>query len=514
LRRRLGRRGLSAAPPVMAFRCDGVAHGGDVGSFRGNAESFGWRGGDGARMVVRPASAARRAEWRDGDLRVLVEAEGCEPEVLAFDGFPAQSFDELWTYFEAHCGVYVKKHRHLADVSGKDFDAAIRGIEEAADRIDEAAPGSVTKRAQEVDLMKRVEGLRDGLAKAISGDKRALSGAFAENDCERIGRLRLIIDTVQLEVFDRDPRFLHLANMATSVESVLRELGTLRRWKPPHDGQHESILRRQMVWELRKRQGHADPYQNEEPPTEAPANEGTYLNQPVLQPLELKPEGTPAPSPPVQQPLPLGSDLLSKLHVESSPLTKATVIDEPASHPPVAQQPATMQNEGRRAESITTCQVDVDFGRFMPERRGRSREERPRRRRRSDGRMARALLPERRDYADIFMQGWVWKRSQHLRKWRRRWLVLKPDYFATYKAAGAIGAATERVEKGCVVDIYSADSEVRQTRCFCVQAVQKRSFSTKMVKLFMVCDDDAQKEEWMASIDRVLGAAACRARHD
>lgn len=33
----------------------------------------------------------------------------------------------------------------------------------------------------------------------MSGDKQALSRVFADKGCERIGRLRLVVDTVQLE---------------------------------------------------------------------------------------------------------------------------------------------------------------------------------------------------------------------------------------------------------------------------------------------------------------------------
>lgn len=41
----------------------------------------------------------------------------------------------------------------------------------------------------------------------MSGDKTALSRVFASNGCERIGRLRLVVDTVQLEVYHMDPRW-------------------------------------------------------------------------------------------------------------------------------------------------------------------------------------------------------------------------------------------------------------------------------------------------------------------
>ena len=38
-----------------------------------------------------------------------------------------------------------------------------------------------------------------GCRHQVSGDKQALSRVFADKGCERIGRLRLVVDTVQLE---------------------------------------------------------------------------------------------------------------------------------------------------------------------------------------------------------------------------------------------------------------------------------------------------------------------------
>merc|ERR1719271_1539050 len=132
-------------------------------------------------------------------------------------------------------------------------------MERSADQVDEAKPSSVQKKAKEQDLLKKVEEVRDGLGEAVKGDKQALSRVFAANGCERIGRLRLVLDTVQLEVYKRDQRWQHIRNIARTVESVLREIGTFRLWRPSEeDTQDASMKRRQMVWELRKRQGGGD----------------------------------------------------------------------------------------------------------------------------------------------------------------------------------------------------------------------------------------------------------------
>mmetsp|Transcript_106371 Transcript_106371/g.297824 ORF Transcript_106371/g.297824 Transcript_106371/m.297824 type:complete len:495 (+) Transcript_106371:84-1568(+) len=491
---------------MAVLKCDNVLHGGAVGAFRGNAESFGWRSAaDAAHLVVRPVGAVRRAEWREGDLRILCEVDGAEPEVLGFDRFQPQVFDDLWRYFEQNCGVYVKKHRLVADLCAKDFDAAMRGLEEAADRVDEAAPQSVTKKAREVDLMKRVEGVRNGLDQAIRGDKQALSSVFAENGCERIGRLRLVVDTVQLDVFDKDPRWLHLANVAAAVESVLCELGAFRWWRPPVDGQHESMLRRQVVLELRRRQGHADPDSAGDPVSQQGAEDGEGQGPRVglmLPIARVQREGLPPP--PLQGLLPPGSDLLSKFQARPSDIDAVPHAVAEA-HAPARQHDCSAGRSPRgippelRAGRAT---IDPDSV--------RRREDRLRRRR--QGLVGRLEGREHGGGLGAILEGWVWKRSQHLKKWRRRWLVLTPDHFATYRTSTQ-GGYTERVEKGSVVSIYNADNEVLQARCFCVQAVQKRAFATRMVRLYMVCDDEAQKEDWMTSIGLTLGSTGCRGRH-
>merc|ERR1711971_1538756 len=98
------------------------------------------------------------------------------------------------------------------------------------------------------------------------------------------------------------------------------------------------------------------------------------------------------------------------------------------------------------------------------------------------------------------MGGGVWKRSRFLRRWRRRWLVLMPQQLMSFKQRGH-QEPTETLDAGSFLHVYSADSEILQTKCFCV-TIRKRNF-------YMVCDDEAQKREWMQEIERVLGTK-CR----
>merc|ERR1719181_34756 len=116
---------------------------------------------------------------------------------MSLKGFQPSDFDRLWRHFETHCQVYIKKHRAQASLTEEAFDGAMQTLERVADQVDEVASGSVQKKAKEQDLLKKVEGIRDGLEEAVKGDKQALSRVFAANECERIGRLRLVLDTVK-----------------------------------------------------------------------------------------------------------------------------------------------------------------------------------------------------------------------------------------------------------------------------------------------------------------------------
>eukprot|EP00445_Apocalathium_hangoei_P026374 CAMPEP_0203927108 /NCGR_PEP_ID=MMETSP0359-20131031/66563_1 /ASSEMBLY_ACC=CAM_ASM_000338 /TAXON_ID=268821 /ORGANISM="Scrippsiella Hangoei, Strain SHTV-5" /LENGTH=467 /DNA_ID=CAMNT_0050855819 /DNA_START=117 /DNA_END=1520 /DNA_ORIENTATION=+ len=465
------------------IKIDSVSEGGELGSFRANAESLGWRRADGGRMVVHQTNSVKRAEWREGCLRILCQDEEGHEVMFGVDGIDTARFDDLWRFFEQTCGVYIKKHKLVAELSAQDFDGAMRGIEAAADKVDESAVGSVNKKAREADLMKRVEGVRDGMDQVVSGDKQALSRVFAENGCERIGRLRLVVDTVNLEVYQKDPRWVHLSNLAATVESVLRELGKFHVWKPPEDGGDSSMQRRQMVRELGQRTGSSVCGEEElagAPPAPDPLSSSA--------PRKLKSEDFPTP--------PLGGLLSSSSSAAAAPAYTPPVVKEAPAPVPEPAAPAEEAATPSEAGPGEDWDVEVD----NPNQTSAGAPDQKRSGAKADGSRIRYI------YSNSVLEGWVWKRSQYLKKWRRRWLVLQPDYLATYKQRSNAGQ-TEKVEKGSVVQVYSADAEVCQTKAFCVTAAQKRTLGLRTTKLFMVCDTEQQRDEWMKKINDTLGTS-------
>lgn len=463
---------MTGTIPMKKLRIVNVLNAGETGKFCGNAESVGWMRDDGERMVVHPVDSVRKAEWFQGQLRILCETEE-EPgsEVIALDGFGNDDFDNIWRYFEQSCGVHVKKHRKVASLDAEDFDQAMRGIEDAADRVDEAAQGSPQKKGRELDMLKKVENARDGLEEAVSGDKQALNRVFSANGCERIGRLRLVLDTVQLEVYSKDPRWLHLRNVCATIEAVLKDLGTFRQWRPPEDKEHASMLRRMMVRELKKAQGQVE---GDEDETGRDAR-GEAGEEAGPRPLDAEKFAAPFP-----------------VYGAAHPIYGA---------PPAAPDPEPAPELPGDAVAAATVPAEEDAGSEGGDANDLEDEEV------ADPNLARASAPDdrhgtahedfrlHRTHPGSILEGWAWKRSRFLRRWRRRWLVLMPQHLMSFKSRGS-AVPTETVLAGTVQRVYCADSEVLQSRSFGV-ALSRRTH-------FMVCDDEKQREAWVREINKTL----------
>jgi len=459
-----------------------VVHEGVEGRFRASAEQIGWQGPDGAVRIIEAASV-RRVEWLEGRVKILSQADGGDSEVLALENFSPEDYDTLWRYFNQCCGVYMKKHTRVAALAEDDFDHAARCVEDAADRVDEAAVGSVQKKAKEADLMKKVESIRDGLELAISGDKQALSRVFAANSCERIGRLRLVVDTVQLEVYHTDPRWKHLISRAATIEAVLKELGTFRQWRPRDDD--SSLARRQMIRELKRRHGGADDTDGAESWPEGEADQAKQAREAAL-------AGSIAALGPLGQ-LPLGGF--------RPPLERPPPAPEPDVAGPLSAPAASATSSTHREDVVSTHTVDEEVSDPNAARADAldalapSRGSMPTRRLRASGLGDGDERSVRPSHPGSLLEGWVWKRSRFLKKWRRRWLVLTPNALFTFKMRGD-REATEVIEKGTVQRAYSAENELSLKKCFCV-ATARRSF-------FMVCDEEEQMRAWVGRTTQAL----------
>ncbi|CAE8718811.1 unnamed protein product [Polarella glacialis] len=97
------------------------------------------------------------------------------------------------------------------------------------------------------------------------------------------------------------------------------------------------------------------------------------------------------------------------------------------------------------------------------------------------------------------MEGWLWKRSRFLRRWRRRWAVLAQGSLATFKSP-ASRRPTE-VFPAMYFSKVARPGNARQSRAFCI-LIDGR-------ELFFVCDSDAERDLWMQAVHQSLLAQAC-----
>lgn len=114
-----------------------------------------------------------------------------------------------------------------------EVDQQVTLLERGAERQIATAGSAVKGVAAERDLLSAAETSRNLLIKAVKGEKAVLTKIFG-GDCERLGRLRLILDRVVMsEMHQTDPRWNNLRDACDSIEAVLQECGSYKPWKPP-----------------------------------------------------------------------------------------------------------------------------------------------------------------------------------------------------------------------------------------------------------------------------------------
>lgn len=94
---------------------------------------------------------------------------------------------------------------------------------------------------------------------------------------------------------------------------------------------------------------------------------------------------------------------------------------------------------------------------------------------------------------EIINQGWIYKRSRHLKRWRKRWMVLTPKYLMTYKTDNMKGR-TERILLQECLTIKSVDEDLKIPLTFRVDG--------KGVSFYFRADDITSKESWIGSIGK------------
>ena len=95
----------------------------------------------------------------------------------------------------------------------------------------------------------------------------------------------------------------------------------------------------------------------------------------------------------------------------------------------------------------------------------------------------------------IITQGWIEKRSRHLKKWRRRWMILTPQYLETYKSDNIKGR-TERIILQQCATIKSIDEDLKIPLTF--------RLDSKSTSFYFKADDQTSKDMWIGAIGKIM----------
>eukprot|EP00397_Hematodinium_sp_SG-2012_P026025 GEMP01027230.1.p1 GENE.GEMP01027230.1~~GEMP01027230.1.p1 ORF type:complete len:519 (+),score=98.52 GEMP01027230.1:113-1669(+) len=509
---------MSDAPQAV-LSISGIAFGGITGEFRANSEKVGWRGTASESLVAIRGVEVEAAEWCDGTFRVLHNAQ-----VYSFDNFQALDFDQLWNHFSRSFGIHIKKRKVAPTLSSSGMVIRIIDrLEELTDAVDSAPSESVKKMACEQDLLKAVEQSRDLFDEALAGDKQQLAEFFGSNNCELIHRLQRLLDSAKLEIYDRDQRWLHLKNIAFSIESVLKDQNAYTPWHPrPPATPCSATPRSASSHRATSPMSHSA---DSNPAISTAPRSSINSTVRTIGPLTVKvPVSTPSTTPGAASTL---TPLTRASSVESRDQSCGPPCEQPYGPPgelpyrppgelpygPPSERTANFLNERTTSfpSHITVAQgfpdrrttvpslqyvldKEVDYGEDPPfvgkvlaPPRSRATMYEGRQQHESN---SRGLEVVRRQIA-VIRDGWVWKKSKHIKRWRRRYLVLTPNTLATYKDIRDT-KATEL--------IYLDDVDYVRSR---IENGAKGLFEvvTRPRVYAFVLDDAAQKAAWAAAID-------------
>lgn len=93
-------------------------------------------------------------------------------------------------------------------------------------------------------------------------------------------------------------------------------------------------------------------------------------------------------------------------------------------------------------------------------------------------------------------EGWVSKQSRHLRRWKRRWLVLENSTLYSFKAEKSYRDPTEVIDLRVFSSVKSSEDYTNKPNSFDV-------YSTDMV-FSMVADTESEKEDWIRAIGKAI----------
>lgn len=95
----------------------------------------------------------------------------------------------------------------------------------------------------------------------------------------------------------------------------------------------------------------------------------------------------------------------------------------------------------------------------------------------------------------IIHQDWIHKRSRHLQKWRKRWMVLTESHLMTFKSENS-KKPTEKISLQDCSTIKTVDEEIKVPFSFRLDSTQCR--------FYFKADNHITKEKWIGTIGRYM----------
>merc|ERR1712146_277084 len=97
---------------------------------------------------------------------------------------------------------------------------------------------------------------------------------------------------------------------------------------------------------------------------------------------------------------------------------------------------------------------------------------------------------------DIIKEGYLVKQSKMLKEWRRRWVVLTPQYLCTFKQQHELRNPTEAIRLRECSTVKSADEDTGKENSFRVDTPQR--------VFYLIAESSAEKEAWIGHIGRQM----------
>jgi len=97
---------------------------------------------------------------------------------------------------------------------------------------------------------------------------------------------------------------------------------------------------------------------------------------------------------------------------------------------------------------------------------------------------------------DILKEGWLVKQSLHLKNWKRRWVVLTPQYLCSFSAEGGRRNPTECIRVKECSTVKSATEDTGKENSFRVDTPDR--------VFFLIADTAQEKEAWIGTIGKSM----------